>query len=119
MSAYFVHESSTIHVSVYWVAWSPRISEVCERETWILHVGCASCNKKGGFIECRVAYAKMADEISSLLLAESRTGSLETNTEMKMFDIVLDAPLPEDVRMCRLQGAVEAFTKLIGAEIPA
>jgi hypothetical protein len=66
-----------------------------------------------------VAYAKMADEIASLLLAEIKAQSLETDTEMKMFDIVLDAPLPEDVRMCRLQGAVAAFTKLIGAEIPA
>lgn len=61
----------------------------------------------------------MADEISSLVLAETKIQSLETNTEMKMFDIVLDAPLPEDVRVCRLQGAVAAFTKLIAAEIPA
>jgi len=60
----------------------------------------------------------MADEISSLLLEETKTQSLDINTEMKMFDIVLDAPMPEDVRLCRLQGALTAFTKLISDEIP-
>lgn len=59
----------------------------------------------------------MADEISSLLLGESKTQSVDKSTEMKMFNIVLDAPVPEDVRMCRLQGALSAFTNLISDEI--
>ena len=62
-----------------------------------------------------MAYSKMADEISSLLLAETKTRALETNAEMKMFDVVLEAPLPEDVRIFRVQGAVAAFTKMIVA----
>lgn len=65
----------------------------------------------------RAAYSKMADEISLLLLEETKAQALDVSAEMKMFDIVLDAPMPEDVRMCRLQGAVAAFAKLVSEEI--
>jgi nuclear pore complex protein Nup98-Nup96 len=75
--------------------------------------------KSKSTLDIRVAYARMADEISSLLLGESKTQSVDKNTEMKMFDVVLDAPVPEDVRMCRLQGALSAFTNLLSDEIHA
>lgn len=73
--------------------------------------------KSKSSIEARAAYSKMADEISLLLLEETKAQALDVSAEMKMFDIVLDAPMPEDVRMCRLQGAVAAFAKLVSEEI--
>jgi nuclear pore complex protein Nup98-Nup96 len=67
--------------------------------------------------DARVAYAKMADEISVLLIAETKTAPLAINTEMEMYDTVLDAPLPEDARMCHLQGAVSTFTSWLLEEV--
>lgn len=59
----------------------------------------------------------MADEITTLLVAETRSQTLDVQTEMKMFDAVLDAPMPEDARMCRVQGAVTAFTSWLLEEV--
>ncbi|CAK9866010.1 unnamed protein product [Sphagnum jensenii] len=67
--------------------------------------------------DARVAYAKMADEISVLLIAETKTAPLAINAEMEMYDTVLDAPLPEDARMCHLQGAVSTFTSWLLEEV--
>lgn len=61
----------------------------------------------------------MADEISALLLAEAKSQSVDIGVKMRMFDTVLDAPMPEDARMCRVQGATAAFTKWITKEVPA
>jgi nuclear pore complex protein Nup98-Nup96 len=66
-----------------------------------------------------VAYSKMADEIAALLLAEAKSQSVDIGVQMRMFDTVLDAPMPEDARMCRVQGATTAFTKWITKEVPA
>ncbi|BBN00670.1 nuclear pore complex protein Nup98-Nup96 [Marchantia polymorpha subsp. ruderalis] len=58
----------------------------------------------------RLAYSQMADDLAILLLAESKVRALDNSEELKSYDAVLDAPLPEHVKACRLQGAVSAFT---------
>lgn len=61
--------------------------------------------------ENRVVYTRMADELVSLLLAESKAKvPYDSSAELKLYNIVMDAPVPEDVHLCRLQGAVSAFT---------
>lgn len=52
----------------------------------------------------------MADDLAILLLAESKVRALDNSEELKSYDAVLDASLPEHVKACRLQGAVSAFT---------
>lgn len=58
----------------------------------------------------RVAYSQMADELASLLLAETHAKALDSSEELQGFDAVLDAPVPEHIQACRIQGAVSAFT---------
>ncbi|CAK7336280.1 unnamed protein product [Dovyalis caffra] len=62
-------------------------------------------------VDARVAYSKMADEISELLLSDSdiREGSTR-DSQLSCFDTVLSAPIPEDHRSNHLQDAVSIFT---------
>lgn len=57
----------------------------------------------------RVAYSKMAEEISNLLLSDSGEGSTR-GVQLSCFDGVFSAPIPEDLRSCHLQDAVSLFT---------
>lgn len=65
----------------------------------------------------RVAYSQMADELASLLLVETHAKALNTAEELKGFDAVLDAPVPEHIRACRIQGAVASFTSWLAETV--
>lgn len=60
-------------------------------------------------VDARVAYSKMAEEISNLLLSDSGEGSTR-EVQLSCFDSVFRAPIPEDLRSCHLQDAVSLFT---------
>ncbi|GLJ48858.1 hypothetical protein SUGI_1030380 [Cryptomeria japonica] len=61
-------------------------------------------------LNARVAFSKMADEVTSLLMSENR-GDMQTQSlQISCFDTIIDAPVPEDLRLCRLQDAVSVFT---------
>lgn len=62
-------------------------------------------------MDARVAYSKMAEEISELLLSDPdiREGSTR-DAQLSCFDTVLRAPIPEDLRSNHLQDAVSLFT---------
>ncbi|KAI8544227.1 hypothetical protein RHMOL_Rhmol08G0279500 [Rhododendron molle] len=60
-------------------------------------------------VDARVAYSKMAEEISNLLLSDSGEGSTR-GVQLSCFDGVFSAPIPEDLRSCHLQDAVSLFT---------
>ncbi|KAL3697517.1 hypothetical protein R1sor_011593 [Riccia sorocarpa] len=65
----------------------------------------------------RLAYLQMADELAVLLLSESEIRAVDNSEELRSFDAVFDAPLPEHVKACRLQGAVSAFTSWLSETI--
>ncbi|KAJ4841593.1 Nuclear pore complex protein nup96 [Turnera subulata] len=60
-------------------------------------------------VGARLAYSKMAEEISGLLLADINEGSTRDD-QFSCFDTVFKAPLPEDIRSGHLQDAVSLFT---------
>ena len=56
-----------------------------------------------------MVYAKMAEEISDLLVADSGEGST-TKVKLDCFNSIFDSPIPEDLLSCHLQSAVSHFT---------
>ncbi|KAA8541971.1 hypothetical protein F0562_023123 [Nyssa sinensis] len=60
-------------------------------------------------VDSRVAYSKMAEEVSNLLLSDSGEGSTR-GVQLSCFDTIFNAPIPEDQRSCHLQDAVSLFT---------
>lgn len=60
-------------------------------------------------VDARVAYSKMAEEISNLLLSDSGEDSTH-ETQLSCFETVTSAPLAEDLRSCHLKDAVALFT---------
>ncbi|OAY52713.1 nuclear pore complex protein NUP96 [Manihot esculenta] len=60
-------------------------------------------------IDARVAYSKMAEEISELLLSDISEGSTR-DAQLSCFHTVFDAPVQEDLRSNHLQDAVSLFT---------
>lgn len=67
----------------------------------------------------RVVYSRMAHELATLLLAESKAKMFhEAAAELRLHNVVMDAPIPEDDRFCRLQGAASAFTSWLLQTVP-
>ncbi|KAJ6794924.1 nuclear pore complex protein NUP96 [Iris pallida] len=63
-------------------------------------------------VDARAAYSKMAEELGALL--ESTPGESSTSlVQMNCFETMLSAPIPEDLRSCRLQDALSVFTYLL------
>ncbi|XP_071742668.1 nuclear pore complex protein NUP96 [Rutidosis leptorrhynchoides] len=60
-------------------------------------------------IDARMVYAKMAEEISDLLVADSGEGST-TEVKLECFNSIFDSPMPEDLLSCHLQSAISHFT---------
>lgn len=60
-------------------------------------------------LDARMVYAKMAEEISDLLVADSGEGST-TEVKLECFNTIFDAPIPEDLLSCHLQSAISHFT---------
>ncbi|XP_052182863.1 nuclear pore complex protein NUP96 [Diospyros lotus] len=60
-------------------------------------------------VDARVAYSKMSEEISYLLLSDSGEGSTR-ETQLSCYDTIFSSPMPEDLRSCHLQDAVSLFT---------
>lgn len=60
-------------------------------------------------VEARVAYSKMAEEISSLLLSDLGEGSTR-DVQLSCFDTVSSALIPDELRSSHLQDAVSLFT---------
>ncbi|PKI31565.1 hypothetical protein CRG98_048049 [Punica granatum] len=60
-------------------------------------------------LDARVAYSKMAEEISSLLIADISDGP-NRDVQLSCFDTVCSAPIPEDLRSSHFQDAVSLFT---------
>ncbi|KAI3680680.1 hypothetical protein L6452_35453 [Arctium lappa] len=60
-------------------------------------------------IDARMVYAKMAEDISDLLVADSGEGST-TEVKLSCFDTIFESPIPEDLLSCHLQSAVSHFT---------
>ncbi|CAI0628318.1 unnamed protein product [Linum tenue] len=59
--------------------------------------------------DARIAYSKMAEEISELLLSISSWGE-SRDAQLSCFETVLTAPVPEDLCSNHLQDAVSLFT---------
>lgn len=66
-------------------------------------------------VEARVTYAKMAEEISNLLLSDTGEGSTR-EVQLSCFDTTVYAPLPEDLQSGHLQHAVSLFTCYLSEE---
>ncbi|GMH26971.1 hypothetical protein Nepgr_028814 [Nepenthes gracilis] len=60
-------------------------------------------------MDARVAYSKMAEEICALLLSDRGEDSMP-EIQLRCFDTMASAPIPEDLRACDLQDAVSVFT---------
>lgn len=60
-------------------------------------------------IDARMVYAKMAEDISDLLVADSGEGST-TEVKLSCFDTIFESPIPEDHLSCHLQSAISHFT---------
>eukprot|EP00257_Ricinus_communis_P009024 XP_002527319.2 nuclear pore complex protein NUP96 [Ricinus communis] len=60
-------------------------------------------------VDARVAYSKMAEEISEMLLHYAGEGSTR-DAQLSCFDTIFGAPVPEDLRSNYLQDAVSLFT---------
>lgn len=60
-------------------------------------------------VDARVAYSKMAEEISNLLLSDSGDKSTR-EVQLSCFNTVFSAPVPEEVRSHHLEDAVSFFT---------
>ncbi|KAI5066066.1 hypothetical protein GOP47_0018690 [Adiantum capillus-veneris] len=67
----------------------------------------------------RMVYSRMAHELATLLLAESKAKMVHgESAELKLQNIVMDAPVPDDDRFCRLQGAAASFTSWLLQTVP-
>lgn len=67
----------------------------------------------------RVVYSRMAHELATLLLSESKSKIVhDESTELKLHNIVMDAPVSVDERFCRLQGAASSFTAWLSQTVP-
>ncbi|XP_021728839.1 nuclear pore complex protein NUP96-like [Chenopodium quinoa] len=62
--------------------------------------------------DARVAYSKMSEEISKLLVSDGGEDS-RRETQLTCFDTIAAAPIPEDHRSCHLQEAVLLFTTFL------
>ncbi|KVH90316.1 hypothetical protein Ccrd_007693 [Cynara cardunculus var. scolymus] len=88
-----------------------------EIENWDLGAGIYISRLKGSLavwesclpIDARMVYAKMAEEISDLLVADSGEGST-TEVKLSCFDTIFESPIPEDLLSCHLQSAISHFT---------
>ncbi|GAB2225398.1 hypothetical protein Droror1_Dr00006190 [Drosera rotundifolia] len=60
-------------------------------------------------MDARVVYTKMAEEICSLLLSNGQ-GDSSLETQMRCFETMTSAPIPEDSRSRHLEDAVALFT---------
>ncbi|KAI3806917.1 hypothetical protein L1987_22835 [Smallanthus sonchifolius] len=60
-------------------------------------------------IDARTVYAKMAEEISDLLVADSGEGS-STEVKLECFNTIFDSPVPQDLLSSHLQSAISHFT---------
>lgn len=59
-------------------------------------------------VDARAAYSKMAEEICCLLQSDDDGASCEVR--LTSYDIMSNAPIPEDLRSCHLQEAISTFT---------
>ncbi|KAK9080482.1 hypothetical protein SSX86_000240 [Deinandra increscens subsp. villosa] len=60
-------------------------------------------------IDARMVYAKMAEEISDLLVADPGEGST-TEVKLECFNTIFDSPVPQDLISSHLQSAISHFT---------
>ncbi|MFS7909848.1 putative nucleoporin peptidase S59 [Helianthus anomalus] len=60
-------------------------------------------------IDARTVYAKMAEEISDLLVAIPGEGST-TEVKLDCFNTIFDSPVPQDLLSSHLQSAISHFT---------
>ncbi|KAI7735710.1 hypothetical protein M8C21_010874 [Ambrosia artemisiifolia] len=60
-------------------------------------------------IDARMVYAKMAEEISDLLVADPGEGST-TEVKLDCFNTIFDSPVPQDILSSHLQSAISHFT---------
>ncbi|KAK1413110.1 hypothetical protein QVD17_34877 [Tagetes erecta] len=60
-------------------------------------------------IEARTVYAKMAEDISDLLVANPGEGST-TEVKLECFNTIFDSPVPQDLLSSHLQSAISHFT---------
>ncbi|XP_024531189.1 nuclear pore complex protein NUP96 [Selaginella moellendorffii] len=61
----------------------------------------------------RLALTRMADEVAALLVSESKVKRVDASLEMEIQSVAMEAGSPEDVQLCRLQGAVSSFSNWI------
>eukprot|EP00252_Welwitschia_mirabilis_P018640 TRINITY_DN4144_c0_g1_i1.p1 TRINITY_DN4144_c0_g1~~TRINITY_DN4144_c0_g1_i1.p1 ORF type:complete len:1049 (-),score=219.23 TRINITY_DN4144_c0_g1_i1:149-3295(-) len=64
-------------------------------------------------LNARVAYSRMADDIAMQLLSESKLYISTKFQQRNCLSAIMDAPVPEDLRLFRLQDAVTVFTSWI------
>ena len=62
------------------------------------------------FSLARVVFTHVADELAGLVIKDATTHALTAAVKLEAHQVVLAAPLPPDMRLCRLQGAVQGFT---------
>ncbi|KAJ0938419.1 putative nuclear protein [Helianthus annuus] len=60
-------------------------------------------------IDARTVYAKMAEQISDLLVADPGEGST-TEVKLDCFNTIFDSPVPQDLLSSHLQSAISHFT---------
>eukprot|EP01018_Ginkgo_biloba_P034003 Gb_10695 [translate_table: standard] len=48
--------------------------------------------------------------VGKLIMAADKERSYSQSMKMSFYDTILDAPIPEDICLCRLHGAVSVFT---------
>lgn len=80
-------------------------------QNFYVHLNQSLCLWRSKFpLNARVTFSKMADEVASLLTSENKKDTHTRSLQMSCFDTITDAPVPEDLRLCRLQDAVSVFT---------
>ncbi|KAL8260888.1 hypothetical protein R6Q59_024937 [Mikania micrantha] len=60
-------------------------------------------------LDARTVYAKMAEEISDLLVANPGEGST-TEVKLECFNTIFISPIPQDLLSSHLQSAISHFT---------
>ncbi|KAI3512713.1 hypothetical protein L1887_20032 [Cichorium endivia] len=60
-------------------------------------------------IDARMVYAKMAEEISDLLVGDPGVGST-IEDKLECFNTIFESPIPDDLLSCHLQSAISHFT---------
>ncbi|KAH7291247.1 hypothetical protein KP509_29G008200 [Ceratopteris richardii] len=67
----------------------------------------------------RVVYARMAHELTTLLLKESKAQTtLTDSSNLNLHNVLMDAPVPQDDQFYRLQGAASSFTSWLLQTVP-